>query len=84
VISPVGEEMSLVDGPAAGADGDRLLGGEVVEEHVVLRLVEGEAAGVDVGKGAFRAGGGEILAGLLGVGAVCQEVAAVPSASRCH
>ena len=44
VVFPAGEELPLVDGAAAGADGDRLLGGEVVEEHVMLRLVAGEDA----------------------------------------
>ena len=46
VILTAGEQLPLVHGAAAGADGDRLLGGEVVEEHVMLRLVEGESAGV--------------------------------------
>ena len=36
-----------------------------------------EAAGVEIGKGTFRACRGEVLAGLLGVRAVGQEVAAV-------
>ena len=44
MISPPGAELPLVDGPAAGAVDDRLLGGEAIEEHAMLRLVEGEGA----------------------------------------
>ena len=46
VILAAGVELPLVDGPAAGGDGDRLLAREVIEEHVVFALVEGDCAGI--------------------------------------
>jgi hypothetical protein len=59
------------------------------EEHIDQRRQSRrqrrlEAARVNVGEGTLRAGGGEVVAGLLGVGAVGQEVAAVAAAPRCH
>ena len=45
IVAP-GEELPLVNGSAAGTDGDRLLRRQVVEEHVMLRVVEGERAWV--------------------------------------
>ena len=46
VILPAGEEFPLVYGAAAGRDGNRLLGGQVVEELVMLALVVGDGAGI--------------------------------------
>ena len=55
MILATGGELPFVDGAAAGADGDRLLAGQVVEEHVMLRLVEGE--GARVADGGIEPGG---------------------------
>ena len=57
VVFPAGEEVPLVDGAAAGADGDRLLARQVVEEHVMLRLVAGE--GARIADGCSEPGGQE-------------------------
>ena len=46
VILAAGEELPLVYGAAAGGDGDRLLGGEMVEQLVMLALVVGDGAGI--------------------------------------
>ena len=46
MILPAGEQLPFVDGAAAGGDGDRLLGGQVVEELVMLALVVGDGAGI--------------------------------------
>lgn len=50
MILAAGEEFPFVHRAPAGRDGDWLLRRQVVEEHVMLRLVEGERARVtDVG-----------------------------------
>lgn len=46
MILTAGAELPLVDGLPAGGDGDRLLGGQVIHEHVVVALVEDKRAGI--------------------------------------
>jgi hypothetical protein len=46
ILLGTGEELPLVNGLAAGGDGDRLLARQVVGEHVVVALVVGHRAGI--------------------------------------
>jgi hypothetical protein len=59
VILAAGEELPLVDGLPAGGDGDRLLAGQVVGEHVVVALLERHRAGI--ADGGIEPGGQKAL-----------------------
>ena len=80
MILATGEELPLVNGLPVGGDGDRLLAGQVVGEHVVVAPVEGDGAGIahrsiePGGQKALPVVGVEQQAALAGVGADLVEV----------
>ena len=58
MVVPARQELPLIRRPATGLDRDRLFGRQMVGEHLVLALMEGQAPGIANGRGKATSGVG--------------------------